>query len=175
MLLLAFLIYLCFRASIVYWLITHSFLPLTVPEYGRVILKSTVPRETLLTLHHLKAICQLDERLRALPEFQPICETWSPGRCCPSWSLPNYVALLFNRTSCHHITVSSCTSANPWECVCKCIYLVLVHRTWTIPLWFCLYINSFFLSVISHSVPWCFFFSFHSKHLHFCGKNVFIA
>ncbi|XP_050706093.1 protein dispatched homolog 1-like, partial [Eriocheir sinensis] len=75
-----------------------------VPEYGRVILKSTVPRETLLTLQHLKAICQLDDRMRALPEFHPICETWSPGRCCPSWSLPNYVALINNRTSCHNIT-----------------------------------------------------------------------
>ncbi|XP_063887367.1 protein dispatched-like [Scylla paramamosain] len=74
-----------------------------VPEYGRVILKSTVPRTTLLTLHHLRAICQLDERLRSLSEFQPICETWSPGRCCPSWSLPNYVALLSNRSSCHQI------------------------------------------------------------------------
>ncbi|KAG0713160.1 Protein dispatched 1 [Chionoecetes opilio] len=75
-----------------------------VPEYGRVILKSREARDSLLTLRHLLAICHLDDRLRSLAEFQPICETWSPGQCCPSWSLPNYVALLSNRTSCHHIT-----------------------------------------------------------------------
>ncbi|XP_069177966.1 protein dispatched isoform X2 [Procambarus clarkii] len=75
-----------------------------VPEYGHMIVKSTVPRDTLITLKHLKAICELDDRLRSPAEFGTICETWTPGRCCPSWSLPNYVALLSNRTSCHYIT-----------------------------------------------------------------------
>ncbi|KAG7174801.1 protein dispatched homolog 1-like isoform X2 [Homarus americanus] len=74
-----------------------------VPEYGHMVIKSTVPRDSLLTLKYLQAICQLDDRLRSPAEFKPICETWSPGRCCPSWTLPNYVAFLSNRTSCHHI------------------------------------------------------------------------
>lgn len=83
----------------------------TVPEYGRVVIKSTRPRDTLLSLDHLHAICRLDEMLRSPPELVQVCETWRPGRCCPSWSLPNYVALISNRSSCHNITVSVCASS----------------------------------------------------------------
>lgn len=83
----------------------------TVPEYGRVVIRSTRPRDTLLSLDHLHAICRLDEMLRSPPELGQVCETWRPGRCCPSWSLPNYVALISNRSSCHNITVSVCASS----------------------------------------------------------------
>ena len=139
---ISFLLYLCCQALFpfiyllhsVSWRALHCYLPLTVPEYGRVILKSTVPRDTLLTLRHLQAICKLDDRLRSLPEFQPICETWSSGRCCPSWSLPNYVAFLSNRSSCHHIVV--CCHCSPYcylglVCLCKavlCHVLIYVSK-----------------------------------------------
>ncbi|XP_066965917.1 protein dispatched [Macrobrachium rosenbergii] len=75
-----------------------------VPEYGHMVIKSKVPKDSLLTLKHLKEICQLDDILRSPAEFLPVCETSSPGRCCPSWSLPNYVAFLTNKSSCHHLT-----------------------------------------------------------------------
>ncbi|XP_063596522.1 protein dispatched-like [Penaeus indicus] len=75
-----------------------------VPEYGHVVVKSTLPMDSLLTLRHLHAICELDDRLRSPVDFGPICETSSIGRCCPSWSLPNYVALLSKRSSCREIT-----------------------------------------------------------------------
>ena len=129
-----------------------------MPEYGRVILKSTVPRDTLLTLHHLLAICQLDDRLRSLSEFHPICETWSHGHCCPSWSLPNYVALLSNRTSCHHITVS--------VCVCVCSFC-----TWTQSCTFSYIITCFLVNhlitcfLVNHLITCCTCLCVHSMRM----------
>ncbi|CAL4119913.1 unnamed protein product, partial [Meganyctiphanes norvegica] len=77
-----------------------------LPGYGHVVVKSQVERESLLTKRHLKAICELDTRIRSPPEFQNVCTESSSGKCCPSWSLPNFVALISNRTSCHDITDS---------------------------------------------------------------------
>lgn len=93
-----------------------------VPDYGHIVVKSTVPQDTLLTLKHLKALCRLDERLRSPEEFRSLCQIWSPGQCCPSWSLPNYVALLSNRTSCHHITVSK-----TWYRFCLALHFCLIR------------------------------------------------
>ena len=59
-----------------------------------------------MTLENLLAICRLDLRLRTPDQLLDICETTSDHRCCASWSLPNYVALLSNRSSCLEITVS---------------------------------------------------------------------
>ena len=79
---------------------------ISVPEYSHVVVKSTVPNDNLFTLENLLAVCRLDAKMRAVPEMSPICETSSDRNCCASWSLPNYVALLSNRSSCLEITVS---------------------------------------------------------------------
>ena len=60
----------------------------------------------LLTLSHMKAICELDEKIRSVPEFQPICQASTGNKCCPSWSFPNYIALLSNKSSCLDINVN---------------------------------------------------------------------
>ena len=39
-------------------------------------------------------------------QFHSICQSISHDRCCHSWSLGNYIALLHNRTSCFGVTVS---------------------------------------------------------------------
>ncbi|KAB7497319.1 Protein dispatched-like protein 2 [Armadillidium nasatum] len=79
-----------------------------VPEYGHVVIKNKDPMQNLFSLHNLKAVCELDSILRSPLEINSICERSSGTRCCPSWSLPNYVALLSNKTSCMDLTL--CTA-----------------------------------------------------------------
>lgn len=60
----------------------------------------------LFTPEALLSICVIDrDALRSPGSFEVICERQSnKGPCCNSWSIPNYVALLHNRSSCLHIT-----------------------------------------------------------------------
>ncbi|XP_076048316.1 protein dispatched homolog 1-like [Oratosquilla oratoria] len=72
-------------------------------EYSHVVLASKEPKDDLFTLENIRAMCKLDAQLREYDQFQEICETRSRNRCCPSWSLPNYVAFLNKRESCQHV------------------------------------------------------------------------
>ena len=50
-------------------------------------------------------MCDVDTAVREYPAFRDVCVRKTHSRdCCRSWSLPNYVALLSNRSSCHNIT-----------------------------------------------------------------------
>ncbi|KAA0184897.1 hypothetical protein HAZT_HAZT002747 [Hyalella azteca] len=64
---------------------------------------------SLLSLPHLQSICKLDHRIREAPAFNTICERSSPEQCCLSWTIPNYVALLTNKTHCDDITEDDVT------------------------------------------------------------------
>lgn len=71
--------------------------------YGRVVMGSTDGTD-LFTRSSLLSMCILEAGLVTKTEFSSICEYVSFHRCCRSWSLPNYVAMLNNRTSCLNIT-----------------------------------------------------------------------
>ncbi|KAF2363401.1 Protein patched/dispatched [Trinorchestia longiramus] len=64
---------------------------------------------SLMSLDHLQSICELDRRIREAPSFEGICQRASPEECCPSWSIPNYVALLTNKTRCEGMTEADVT------------------------------------------------------------------
>ena len=47
--------------------------------------------------------------------FRDVCvKKTHSGDCCRSWSLPNYVALLSNRSSCHNITQADVSKVIYW-------------------------------------------------------------
>lgn len=53
------------------------------------------------------AICDLEYKLEQIEPYQELCETEITSRkCCKPWSLPNYIALISNKTSCFDIEVS---------------------------------------------------------------------
>lgn len=65
-------------------------------------------------------------------QFHSICQFISHDRCCHSWSLGNYIALLHNRTSCFGVTVSmqhSVRTTNsmgePWPMIYQKSLLIL--------------------------------------------------
>lgn len=67
----------------------------------------------LFSWEALQSVCRLDtEALRAPPSFQSLCEREQQrgaSPCCASWSIPNYVALLHNRSSCLLVTPADVT------------------------------------------------------------------
>jgi len=60
----------------------------------------------LFTLDSILSMCYIEVQLMADKQFHSICQSISHDRCCHSWSLGNYIALLHNRTSCFGVTVS---------------------------------------------------------------------
>lgn len=75
------------------------------PDYSRVVLKSK-DESDLFTLDAMLEMCHIEMELVSGEQFLHVCETVSAHRCCLPWSLPNYIALLNNRTTCLNITVS---------------------------------------------------------------------
>ena len=75
-------------------------------EYVRVMYKSE-DGGSLLSAEKLKTICRLEEEYYdKFSGYASSCEMPCPGcqRCCRRLSLPNFVALLAKKTSCHNIT-----------------------------------------------------------------------
>lgn len=72
-------------------------------NYGRVVM-SSIDGSDLFNKNSLLTMCWLEAGLISRNEYSSICESISANRCCRSWSLPNYVAMLNNRTSCLNIT-----------------------------------------------------------------------
>ncbi|GFU20331.1 protein dispatched homolog 1 [Nephila pilipes] len=71
--------------------------------YSHVVIQSP-SGSNLFTVEGLKAVCDIDEnKLRKSEYFDDLCEQTEWGTCCRSWSIPNYVALLRNLSSCHDI------------------------------------------------------------------------
>lgn len=90
-------------------------------EYAQAIVSPTMKHFSsgLLNLNSMIAVCQLDRRMRLEHSvddnlvFQGSCERFRVGEdrwanestkmgsaCCNSWSLPNYIACLSNKTNC---------------------------------------------------------------------------
>lgn len=63
--------------------------------------------ETLLDLKSMLAICELEHQLGVIDLYDGICQKeLNSNNCCRMWSIPNYIALLSNKTSCYDIDVS---------------------------------------------------------------------
>lgn len=73
-------------------------------------IESSDPTQSLLTLDALYSACEIQNKLMADSTVNKICETVSPGHCCIPWSLPSYIMMLNNRTSCYDITEEDVTS-----------------------------------------------------------------
>uniref|UniRef100_A0A8C5WLJ5 Dispatched RND transporter family member 2 n=1 Tax=Leptobrachium leishanense TaxID=445787 RepID=A0A8C5WLJ5_9ANUR len=60
---------------------------------------------SLWNLQAIKSMCRMEnEKIRSHPRFKELCERSDKNECCPSWSLGNYIAVLYNRSSCMEIT-----------------------------------------------------------------------
>lgn len=62
--------------------------------------------ESMFDTNSLHSMCDLEQKLMETEGYNDLCqkEISSPN-CCRPWSLPNYVALLSNKTSCRNINV----------------------------------------------------------------------
>lgn len=62
--------------------------------------------ESMFEINALLALCDLEYQLTQTDEYDVLCENeMSSARCCKPWSLPNYIALLSNHSSCFEIEV----------------------------------------------------------------------
>ncbi|KAM8921578.1 protein dispatched homolog 2 [Pelodytes ibericus] len=65
---------------------------------------------SLWNLHAIQSMCSIEkEKIRSHPRFEEVCERSDAKECCPSWSLGNYIAVLYNRSSCIEITQADIT------------------------------------------------------------------
>lgn len=63
--------------------------------------------ESMLEVNTLLAMCELEQALVETDHYYSLCQKeLTTSNCCRPWSLPNYVSLLSNKTSCFDITVS---------------------------------------------------------------------
>lgn len=61
--------------------------------------------ESLFDVNAFRAICQLDDTIRSVSFFTGFCEReFGAENCCRSWSIPNYISLLYNKPTCFDIT-----------------------------------------------------------------------
>lgn len=66
--------------------------------------------ESLYELNSLLAMCDLEEKITNVDGYEDLCQKeLNSEKCCKPWSLPNYIALLANKTSCFQIEVSKFT------------------------------------------------------------------
>ncbi|XP_073422825.1 protein dispatched homolog 2 isoform X1 [Dendrobates tinctorius] len=62
---------------------------------------------SLWNLQAIQSMCRIEkEKIRSHPTFSEHCERNENKECCPSWSLGNYISVLYNRSSCLEITQS---------------------------------------------------------------------
>lgn len=82
----------------------------TGPEYGHFVLErvNQTLNESLFEVNSLIAMCDLELKLTQVHYYRDLCQLEiGSKRCCRPWSIPNYVALLSNRSSCFDIEVST--------------------------------------------------------------------
>ncbi|KAH7964013.1 hypothetical protein HPB51_027748 [Rhipicephalus microplus] len=76
-------------------------------NYGHLVFGPAVLGANLFTLEALLSICRTDLGVLRRPDsLRLICERVSPHRCCTSWSIPHFITLLHNRSSCMDITAT---------------------------------------------------------------------
>nr|XP_060616286.1 protein dispatched homolog 2 [Anolis sagrei ordinatus] len=73
-------------------------------NYSQLVFMSTTAG-SLWNLQAIQSMCQMEQdKIRSHPQFGSLCQRTEANECCPSWSLGNYIAALYNRSSCLEIT-----------------------------------------------------------------------
>lgn len=89
--------------------VNKNLLAILDPEYGHFVLERVhqALNESLFELNALIAICHIEKKLTQVHYYRKLCQVEIGSKnCCRPWSIPNYVALLSNRSSCFDIEVS---------------------------------------------------------------------
>uniref|UniRef100_A0A8C9FA68 Dispatched RND transporter family member 2 n=1 Tax=Pavo cristatus TaxID=9049 RepID=A0A8C9FA68_PAVCR len=72
--------------------------------YSQLVFMSTTAG-SLWNLQAIQSMCQIEQdKIRSHVHFRDLCQRTEANECCPSWSLGNYIAVLYNRSSCLEIT-----------------------------------------------------------------------
>ncbi|KAH8242843.1 hypothetical protein KR032_002575 [Drosophila birchii] len=82
-------------------------------KYSHFVVHRIGPNSTdsLFDLNGFLAMCQLQDQITEVPSYLAFCEPeMLTTECCRPWSLPNYAAMLANKTSCFDLTVEDVTS-----------------------------------------------------------------
>ncbi|NXN08143.1 DISP2 protein, partial [Indicator maculatus] len=73
-------------------------------SYSQLVFMSTTAG-SLWNLQAIQSMCQMEQdKVRSHVHFRDLCQRTEANECCPSWSLGNYIAVLYNRSSCLEIT-----------------------------------------------------------------------
>lgn len=76
------------------------------PEYTHMALLRTDGNTSLLEIDAVRAMCNLESKLTGVPSYKGFCQQkFYVKECCRPWSIPNYIAMLSNKTACHEIEV----------------------------------------------------------------------
>ncbi|XP_058981338.1 protein dispatched-like [Musca domestica] len=76
-------------------------------EYSHFVVERIGPNATdsLFDLNGILAMCQLQEQITKVKDYGEYCDReMLSNNCCRPWSLPNYAALLANKSSCFDLT-----------------------------------------------------------------------
>ncbi|XP_074655965.1 protein dispatched homolog 1-like isoform X2 [Tubulanus polymorphus] len=73
-------------------------------EYARIVYQA-IDGGNLFTYENIKTMCAIEkDEILGRREFTNICTRGLKAKCCASWSLGNYVAMLSNKSTCDDIT-----------------------------------------------------------------------
>lgn len=62
--------------------------------------------KSLLELDAIREMCELEIKLTSIGSYKSFCQLKAHSKeCCRPWSMPNYIALLSNKTNCSEIQV----------------------------------------------------------------------
>lgn len=70
------------------------------------VLLRTNGNASLLEIDAIRAMCNLESKLTSVHSYRGFCQQkFYVKECCRPWSIPNYIAMLSNKTTCHEIEV----------------------------------------------------------------------
>lgn len=72
----------------------------------------------------MHAICELESKLTKIEKYKGFCQQKAHSEeCCRPWHIPNYIALLSNKTSCSEINENDLSEVNQLLGDCYKYYL----------------------------------------------------
>lgn len=75
-------------------------------EYTHLVLMRSDGNSSLLEMDSIQAMCHLESQLTTIHSYKGFCQMkFYVKECCRPWSIPNYIALLSNKTNCYDIVV----------------------------------------------------------------------
>ncbi|CAH0728955.1 unnamed protein product, partial [Brenthis ino] len=76
-------------------------------DYAHIVVTSS-DNKSMLSFENVEKVCQLQSLLIEIAEddFYKLCQrsAHSEDKCCPIWSVPNYIALISGKNSCENLT-----------------------------------------------------------------------